>query len=137
MKPQDIKEAVRGLDPLTDEQLRQLWIAAPYPEVRRLLWEIRRLQQQLISSHRLLTNIANGYMIPPTSIEKNVLELVSEPCIERDIREQIQHALLVRQYYTHAMETTEDCQTWLQSEIQTARSKLEGARQPWETPQNG
>ncbi len=43
MKKQAIKDAVKDLDPLTDDELRQLWISAPYPEVRALLWEVRRL----------------------------------------------------------------------------------------------
>lgn len=123
MKPQDIKDAVRDLDPLTDEQLRQLWTAAPYPEVRRLMWEIRRLQETINRNHETLMNIASGYSFVLAYVDKTAVDLVSEPCVRRRVQEQVAQAMLERPNYSHALNTIEDYKTWLQSEIDTAQAR--------------
>lgn len=128
MNDQYIQDTLKCLDPLTDEQLRQLWMSAPYPEVRRLLWEVRRLQEEMVNAHKLLVTAASGY--DATSAESTVLDLVAEPCIQRSVREQVMHARIVRQYHHPAYETVEDLRKWLKDEIDAVHAKRRAAAQP-------
>lgn len=106
MRDTDIKDKARSLEPLTDEELRQLWISAPYPEVRALLWEIRRLQEQLVSAHQRLLSAASGYHI--TYAEDAVIALTTEPCIQRHVSAEMTHASVVRGDKQHPPTTVDD-----------------------------
>lgn len=128
MKEQAIRDAVRDLDPLTDEQLRQLWVSAPYPETRALLWEIRRLQEQLVAAHRLLLSAASGYDIQPA--EDAVLTLATEPCIQRHVSAQMHHASVVRGDKQQPSTTIDDQRKWLKAEINAAHARRRSASWP-------
>lgn len=128
MKDLYIQDMLNSLEPLTDVQLRQLWTSAPHPEVRRLLWEVRRLQEEMVNAHKLLMSAACGY--DSTSAERTVLDLVAEPCIQRSVREQVMQATIVRQHHHPAHETVEDLRKWLKSEIDSVHARRRSAGQP-------
>lgn len=123
MKEQAIKDTVKDLDPLTDEELRRLWVSAPYPEVRRLMWEIRRLQETINYMHQTLMNIASGYSLVLTYLDETVLNMVSEPCVRRRVQEEVAQAMLERPNYSHPLNEIEDYKKWLQAEIDAAQAR--------------
>lgn len=128
MRDTDITDKARSLEPLTDERLRQLWISAPYPEVKQLLWEIRRLQEQLVAAHRLLLSAASGYDTRPA--EDAVLILATEPCIQRHVSVQMHHASVVRGDKQDPPTTIDDQRKWLKAEISAADARRRAASWP-------
>lgn len=64
--------------PLSREQLRELWISNPSPEVRRLLWEVARLQGiacrawQLLESDPLMEGGSSGLSIVARMLRSEV-----------------------------------------------------------------
>ncbi len=115
MRGVDIKDKAVSLEPLTDDQLRQLWTSAPYPEVRRLLWEVRRLQERLIEAQGHLLNAACGYTLD--SIADRVVNMTSEPCIQRWAIEQMTHESVVRGDKGLPPMSIEDQKKWLTAKI--------------------
>lgn len=128
MRDTDITDKARSLEPLTDERLRQLWISAPYPEVKQLLWEIRRLQEQLVAAHMLLLSAASGYDTQPAA--DAVLTLATEPCIQRHVSAQMHHASVVRGDTQDPPTTIDDQRKWLKAEIDAARARRRSASWP-------
>ena len=128
MKDVDVKDKTASLKPLTDEQLRQLWTSAPYPEVRQLLWEVRRLQERLIEAHGHLLNAACGYTLD--SIADRVINLTSEPCIQRWAVEQMTHESVVRGDKGLPPMAVEDQRKWLEVKIRSTLARSRAAHQP-------
>lgn len=128
MRDGDIKDKTASLEPLTDDQLRQLWVSAPYPEVRQLLWEVRRLQEQLITAHGRLLNVACGYTLD--SVTDRVIDMTSEPCIQRWAVEQMTHESIVRGDRALPPMAVEDQKKWLKARIDNSLARSRAAHQP-------
>lgn len=69
--------------PLTSAEARALYAAAPSPEMRRALWEIRRLQGLVIESERLMDlrewPSLQASIVPQVAQWRELLR--TEPCI--------------------------------------------------------
>ena len=88
----DIHKKLAGLSPLTDRQLQDLWAAAPYPETKKLLWEIRRLHRIIEGLHRSAVALTAGYTGAASSFETAARELVkTEPCVQAYIAKSSEH----------------------------------------------
>ncbi len=127
MRDGDIKDKTASLEPLTDDQLRQLWTSAPYPEVRQLLWEVRRLQERLITAHGHLLNLACGYTLGHDA--DRVVDMISEPCIQRWAVEQMTHESIVRGDKGLPPMTVEEQKKWLGAKIGNTLSRRRAAHQ--------
>ncbi len=125
MKDVDIKDKTASLEPLTDDQLRQLWTSAPYPEVRQLLWEVRRLQERLITAHGHLLNMACGYTLGHDA--DRVIDMTSEPCIQRWAVEQMTHESIVRGDRALPPMAVEDQKKWLEVKIRNTLGRMRSA----------
>lgn len=74
------------LQPQTDQQLRNLWVSAPYPETKALLWEIRRLQNIIVGLHQNAVALTSGQTGAISAFETYARTLMKEPCVQAYMR---------------------------------------------------
>jgi hypothetical protein len=70
---------------LFQRELRALWDANPSPEVRRLLWEIARLQEQVTQVYDLLESLEGDHIDYTVGLGLTRMRntLASEPAVKR------------------------------------------------------
>lgn len=82
-----LRSILLDLKPLTDQECRDLWVSAPYPETRKLLWEIKRLQEKIAGIHGTLISHLAGQTGALSVFETYARDLLSEPAVQARWRE--------------------------------------------------
>jgi len=70
------------LQPRTDEELRAIWKRCPTGEAKELLWEIKRLQHQIVGIHITCISYAAGSGAAGSSIESYAQLLMKESAVQ-------------------------------------------------------
>ena len=78
-----LAQRLAKLQPKTDDELRAIWERCPTDETRELLWEIKRLQDLVVSSEWYAVEMQTRYPAVAAHVATGmwVRKLGKEPCV--------------------------------------------------------